>query len=177
MKWIFGRTAMWLWATLALATMAFAAVQDPPLPDGDGKKILQNACTGCHGLEGVVKLKLDKAGWEGLVSSMVSNGAQVDTKDFPVLVDYLVKNFGPAKPAGQAQAGGGGGGAASNDAAAKKILEEACTTCHDLDLVSGQKLTKDEWSAVVSSMVAKGANLADKDTPVLVEYLAKTYKK
>src|SRR5262249_44537622 len=102
MKWIFGRTAMWIWATLAFATMAFAAVQDPPLPEGDGKKILQAACSACHGLDGVVRLHLDKAGWEGLVSSMVSNGAQVDAKDMPVLIDYLVKNFGPEKPAGQA---------------------------------------------------------------------------
>src|SRR6185503_13038898 len=134
MNYFFGRTAMWLWATIALATVTFAAVQDPQLPDGDGKKILQNSCTGCHGLDGVVKLKLDKSGWEGLVSSMVSNGAQVDTKDFPVLVDYLVKNFGPAgaKPAAQTPSGG------NSDAAAKKILEESCTTCHDLDLVSGQ---------------------------------------
>src|SRR5258705_13910953 len=76
MKWIFGRTAMWIWATFAVASMAFAAVQDPQLPDGDGKKILQTACTACHGLDGVVKLHLDKDGWEGLVSSMVSNGAQ-----------------------------------------------------------------------------------------------------
>src|SRR5262245_42256336 len=138
MKWIFGRTAMWIWATLALATMAFAAVQDPQLPEGDGKKILQAACTACHGLDGVVKLHLDKDGWEGLVASMVSNGAQVDSKDMPVLVDYLVKNFGTAKPAAPAQTAGGG----NSDAAAKKILEESCTTCHDLDLVSGQKLSK-----------------------------------
>ena len=169
MKYLFGRTAMWLWATLAVATMAFAAVQEPPLPEGEGKKILQNGCTGCHGLDGVVRLKLDKGGWEGLVSSMVSNGAQVDTKDFPVLVDYLVKNFGPA---GAAAATGG-----NSDAAAKKVLEEACTTCHDLDLVSGQKLSKDDWQRVVSSMVAKGASVSDKDMPVLVDYLAKTYKK
>ena len=168
MKWIFGRTAMWMWATFALATVAFAAVQD--LPEGDGKKILQSACTACHGIDGVVHLKLDKAGWEGLVSSMVSNGAQVDTKDFPVLVDYLVKNFGPAGQAGQtAQAGAG------NDAAAKKILENTCTACHDLDLVSDQHLSKEEWTAIVNSMVAKGASLEDKDKPVLVEYLAKTY--
>ncbi len=172
MKWIFGRTAMWIWATLALATMAFAAVQDPQLPEGDGKKIVQTACTACHGLDGVVRLHLDKEGWEGLVSSMVSNGAQVDAKDMPVLIDYLVKNFGPAKPAGQAQAAGG-----NNDAAAKKILEDVCTACHDLDLVAGQKLAKDEWQSIVSSMVAKGAALADKDAPVLVEYLAKTYGK
>ncbi len=96
MKWIFGRAAMWMWATFAVATMAFAAVQNVQLPDGDGKKILQTACTACHGLDGIVNLHLDKDGWEGLVASMVSNGAQVDTKDYPVLVDYLVKNFGPA---------------------------------------------------------------------------------
>src|SRR5262245_31220906 len=139
MKWIFGRTAMWIWATLALATMAFAAVQDPPLPEGDGKKILQTACTACHGLDGVVRLHLDKEGWEGLVASMVSNGAQVDSKDMPVLIDYLVKNFGNAKPAGQPAASG------NSDAAAKKILEDVCTACHDLDLVSSQHLNKDEW--------------------------------
>jgi cytochrome c5 len=171
MKWIFGRTAMWIWATLALATMAFAAVQDPQLPDGDGKKILTNACTACHCLDGVVRLKLDKEGWEGLVASMVSNGAQVDAKDMPVLIDYLVKNFGTGKPAAQAQAGG----AANDGAAAKKLLEESCTACHDLDLVAGQHLSKDEWQQVVGSMVAKGASIENKDVPVLVDYLTKTY--
>ena len=106
-------------------------------------------------------------GWEGIVSEMISTGAQVDQKDYPVLVDYLVKNFGPAdaKPAGQS----------SDDAAAKKILNEACTACHDLDLVSDQHLSKDEWRDLVNSMVAKGASLSDKDTPILVDYLAKTY--
>jgi cytochrome c5 len=171
MKWIFGRTAMWIWATFAVATMAFAAVQDPQLPDGDGKKILQNACTSCHGLDGVVKLHLDKDGWEGLVSSMVSNGAQVDSKDMPVLIDYLVKNFGTAKPAGQAQGGGGG----DNDSAAKKIMQDSCTTCHDLDLITGAHMGKDEWQGIVNSMIAKGASVSDKDVPVLVAYLTKAY--
>jgi cytochrome c5 len=170
MKWIFSRTGMWMWATLALATMTFAAVQDAQLPDGPGKQILQNSCTSCHGLDGVVRLHLDKAGWEGVVASMVSNGAQVEQKDFPVLIDYLAKNFGTA-PAKPAQAGGG------NDAAAKKILEDTCTTCHDLDLVSSQHLGKEEWQGIVNSMVAKGAALSDKDNPVLVEYLTKTYGK
>jgi cytochrome c5 len=175
MKWIFGRTAMWLWATFAVATMAFAAVQDPQLPEGDGKKILQTSCTACHGLDGVVKLHLDKDGWEGLVASMVSNGAQVDTKDMPVLIDYLVKNFGAATPAGQQPQAGAGGGSANSDAAAKKVLSDTCTACHDLDLVSDQHLSREEWLAIVNSMQAKGATLDDKDKPVLVDYLAKTY--
>jgi cytochrome c5 len=170
---------MWLWATFAVATMAYAAVQDVQLPDGDGKKVLQQACTACHGLDGVVRLHMDKSGWEGLVASMISNGAQVDNKDMPVLVDYLVKNFGPEKPAGEAPAAAAGGAnaanAAGNDAAAKKLLEDVCTACHDLDLVGDQHLSKDEWQQVVTSMVAKGANLNDKDTPTLVDYLAKTY--
>jgi len=168
MKWMFGRTAMWLWATFAVATIAYSAVQGVQLPDGAGKQVLQTACTACHGLDGVVRLHMDKSGWEGLVSSMISNGATVADKDYPVLVNYLVQNFGPEKPAGQAAAGG-------NDAAAKKLLEDVCTACHDLDLVSDQHLSKDEWQQVVTSMVAKGASLGDKDAPVLVDYLAKTY--
>src|SRR5213593_4529761 len=131
MNWTFGKTAMWLMTTIAVATMAYATAKDVQLPDGPGKKILQDACTACHSLDGVVRLHLDKDGWEGLVASMVSNGAQVDQKDFPVLINYLVANFGPAKPAGQAPSGGGAG---NNDAAAKKLLEDVCTTCHDLDL-------------------------------------------
>ena len=110
MKLMFGRTATWVFTTLALATVAFAAVQDPPLPEGDGKKILQNACTTCHGLEGTVKMRLDKSGWEGVVSSMMSNGARVDAQELPVLIDYLVKNFGNAPAAAQADARAGGGG-------------------------------------------------------------------
>lgn len=175
MKWMFGRTAMWLWATFAVATMAYAAVQDVQLPDGDGKKVLQNSCTACHGLDGVVRLHMDKGGWEGLVSSMVSNGAQVDMKDYPVLIDYLVKNFGPEKPAGGAAADAPAAGGGASDGQAKQVLMDVCTACHDLDLVSDQHLSKDEWQQVVTSMVAKGANLADKDTPILVDYLAKTY--
>ena len=168
MKWMFGKTAMWMMATIAVATMAYATAQES-LPAGDGKKVLETACTACHGLEGVVKLHLDKDGWEGLVSSMVSNGAQVDQKDFPVLVDYLVKNFGPAgsKPATSQAAG--------SDADAKKILETACTACHDLDLVQDQHLSKDDWQQLVNSMVAKGASVGDKEVPMLVDYLAKTY--
>jgi cytochrome c5 len=172
MKWMFGRTAMWIWATVAATTVAYAAGQQA-LPEGDGKKILESACTSCHGIEGTVKMKLDKEGWEGIVSSMISNGAQVDQKDYPVLIDYLVKNFGTSDAAGAPAADSGA--SAANDAAAKKLLEDACTSCHDLGLVTEAHLTKDEWQGVVMSMVAKGATVSEKDSPVLVEYLVKMY--
>ena len=172
MNWMFGKTAMWFMATIAVATMAYATAQDVQLPEGAGKKVLQDACTACHSLDGVVKLHLDKDGWEGLIASMISNGATIEQKDIPVLVDYLVKNFGPAggaKPAGGAQATGG------SDAAAKMILETACTACHDLDLVMDEHLSKEDWQMLVNSMISKGAAVEDKDVPMLVDYLAKTY--
>ena len=179
MKWTLGKNATWLIAVVALATIvtaspsraraprAFATAQD--LPEGEGKKILQNSCTACHGLDDVVNSHMDKTGWSNLVDSMISNGATVDDKDKPVLIDYLVKNFGPQ---GGQQAAGGGGGEAG-----KMILENACTACHDLDLVMDMKLSKPEWDDLVKSMIAKGAAVEDKDVPVLVDYLAKTYGK
>src|SRR5215472_12255099 len=154
----------------ARASLASATVQD--LPDGEGKKILQNSCTACHGLDDVVNSHMDKTGWSNLIDSMISNGAQVDDKDKPVLVDYLVKNFGPQGGGGQQAAGGAGGGGAG-----KMILENACTACHDLDLVMDMKLSKQEWDDLVKSMISKGAAVEDKDVAVLVDYLAKTYGK
>jgi cytochrome c5 len=186
MKWTLGKSAVWVIAGIAVATIflaspyrarpsgAFATAQD--LPEGEGKKILQNSCTACHGLDDVVNSHMDKTGWSNLIDSMISNGAQVDDKDKPVLVDYLVKNFGPPG-SGQQAAGGGGGGAAGGGDVGKMILENACTACHDLDLVMDMKLSKQEWDDLVKSMISKGAAVEDKDVAVLVDYLAKTYGK
>src|SRR5207245_1484963 len=86
MNWTFGKTAMWFMATIAVATMAYATAQDVQLPEGAGKKVLQDACTACHSLDGVVKLHLDKDGWEGLIASMISNGSSIKPKEIPVLI-------------------------------------------------------------------------------------------
>ena len=64
MKWIFGRTALWLWITVATAAVAFAAGQQSiDLPEGDGKKILErNYARGTLGteiLDAVVEAKGD----------------------------------------------------------------------------------------------------------------------
>ena len=47
--------------------------------------------------------------------------------------------------------------------------------CHDLDLVSNRTGTQAEWQEVVERMNGRGAGVADKDIPVLVQYLVKTY--
>ena len=66
------------------------------LPDGEGKKILQAACTGCHDLTEVTKFKgyLTRDEWRDIVRTMVEYGAAVTPADVDVLVDYLVRNLG-----------------------------------------------------------------------------------
>jgi cytochrome c5 len=76
-------------------------------PDVAGERILNTACTTCHDLGPITRRADDKASWESIVYGMVGNGADVKDADIPVLVDYLVKNWGPPKEAPAAPARGG----------------------------------------------------------------------
>ena len=71
------------------------------------------------------------------------------------------------------------GASAAQDAAApdkgEQIMNASCTTCHDLRPIQTQALDADAWRREVASMRDRGADVADADVPVLVEYLAKTY--
>jgi cytochrome c5 len=64
-----------------------------PLPDGAGKKILLNTCTVCHDLQRVRRTALDREGWEDLLGAMLNEGAMLSEQDFPVLLNYLARNF------------------------------------------------------------------------------------
>jgi cytochrome c5 len=103
------------------------------------------------------------------VKIMVASGAMVSDAEMPVLVDYLVKNFGP----GGAGAAADAGGLPAGDG--KKIVEEKCTACHDATLITAKHQSKDEWSDTVKIMVASGAAVSDAEMPVLIDYLTKNF--
>ena|SRR2546426_434345 len=170
MNGIFGKTAMWLFVTVAVAAVAFAAGQN--LPEGDGKKLVEDVCASCHSLDPIRQQQLDKDGWKDIVQKMQGYGAPLDEKQVATVTDYLAKNFGP-----KAASGGGDGAAASSasDEDAKKLIEGICASCHDSGLVTGTTNTKEGWQDTVKSMNAKGAGLTDKDVEILVNYLARTY--
>ncbi len=75
---------------------ADAQAPSKDFPPGRGLEILEASCTSCHELEEVPKLKgkLTADGWRGIVKTMTDYGAQVDSKDVAVLVEYLNANFG-----------------------------------------------------------------------------------
>ena len=94
----------------AIALAGVGVAQDVQLPEGQGKDKLMAACTACHGLDQVTSQRRPSAQWASTVDQMIARGAQVTDEDYPVVVEYLSKNFAPpaagaAAPAGAAPAG------------------------------------------------------------------------
>jgi len=58
---------------------------------GEGRKILDTACTTCHTLEEVKKFRgfFKKEDWQDVVTTMVKYGAILKEAQVPVLVEYL----------------------------------------------------------------------------------------
>jgi cytochrome c5 len=150
------RLTAWLAATIACCAVAFSAGQ---LPISPGEKILNSACTSCHELRPIETTALDTEGWTKVVSSMVEKGAAVKKEDEPVLVKYLVNNFGPLP-----------------DGPGKAILLEVCTQCHRLDRVRLRSGTRQDWDDLLNHMLNEGAPLSDEDYPVLLNYLARNFR-
>lgn len=76
--------------------VASAAAPGDELPDGEGRKILAVACTSCHDLTEVTKLRgyYTRAQWRDVVVTMREYGAPVDEKQVDVLADYLAQSLG-----------------------------------------------------------------------------------
>ena len=73
--------------------LAAALLFGQDLPEGDGKKLVQEVCSGCHGLDIVVSQKTDKTGWQQIVDYMVQRGASAKDDEIAIMVEYLAKNF------------------------------------------------------------------------------------
>jgi virginiamycin B lyase len=89
----FGR---WLILLALLTLVAAARAQTSDLPEGEGKRILESACTTCHDLTEVTKFRgfYTKDEWRDVVETMVKYGAELKAPEVDVLVEYLDKNLG-----------------------------------------------------------------------------------
>lgn len=142
---------------MAVAALGVARAQDT---NGNRGEQLQNAdCLGCHDLRPIETASYDRDGWNTVVESMISKGADVKDADKPALVDFLVRNHGPLP-----------------DGPGKQILLNTCTVCHDLGRVRAHTVSRDEWEETLSAMLNEGAMLSDQDFPVLLNYLARNFK-
>ena len=64
---------------------------------------------------------------------------------------------------------------AAQDEQGERLLNSGCAGCHDLRPIQSSARDRDGWNEVVQNMLQKGADVADKDIPVLLDYLVEHY--
>jgi cytochrome c5 len=148
-------------AAIVLAGVAVSAAarsQETAKPPR-GEEIVNTACTTCHDTRAVDTQALDEAGWTKNVKAMIEKGAEVQSADVPVLVDYLVRYHGPLP-----------------DGPGKEVVLNVCTQCHDLQRVRRERLSAEGWSEILLAMLNEGAPLTDQDFASVLRYLAKNFR-
>lgn len=166
---MFGKTAIWLVLTVALATLSMALPQE--LPEGEGKKLLEERCGSCHSMQPVVGLKQSQGAWKELVLKMVGYGAKLDDKEVDVATEYLTKHFGSERSAAAEKKD------SPEEKTAKRLIDGICSSCHDVGLIRSTNATKAEWLNIVMRMNSLDAGVSKRDVDVLVDYLASQYGK
>ena len=164
---MFGRIAISFVLAVALATLSMAVPQE--LPEGEGKKLLEERCAGCHSLKPVVSLKQSQGAWKELVVKMVRYGAQLDDKEVEVATAYLTKHFGPESSAAAAKPD------SPEEKIAERYIKGICSSCHDAGLIRSTQATKAQWYDIVMRMNGLDAGVSARDVDVLVDYLASKY--
>ena len=164
----------WLFVALFTTAVALAGGQNANEADAAGKALVNGMCASCHGADLTTAKTATRMEWQDVVDRMKSYGAALDEKQTTTLLDYLEKNHGPTPPAGATPPASA---TASSDEG-KKLLDNFCTGCHDADLVTNRGGgSESEWKEVVDRMNGRGAGVPEKDIPVLVGFLVKTYPK
>ena len=73
----------------------YLAQEHGPLPNGAGKPIMLEVCTHCHDLHRIRESQYTRDEWEDLLVHMIGEGAVLSDEEFPVLLNYLARNFKP----------------------------------------------------------------------------------
>lgn len=148
---------------LALA-LGYASLTAQVMPEGTGAKIVGARCATCHETDLITSQRLSLAGWTREVDKMIRWGARVSDADRAVLQPFLAEHFGSTPSAAE-----------TANQVAVRVLERACLTCHDRDLIVAQRLSRAGWTREVEKMVRWGAVLSQADKELLIADLSVQY--
>jgi len=166
-KVIFAVVAVFLLAT-PQSSRAQAA---DPLPPGDGHDLVSVACSQCHVLTTIAKIRDGAPGWRLHVNNMVLRGAQLTPAEVDKVVDYLALNLGPGINLPPAKA------VTLPAGDAKQLVETRCGLCHDLERVVTAPRRKADWPVIVANMVEQGAPVTADEAKAIGTYLAANFGK
>ncbi|HYU47744.1 MAG TPA: hypothetical protein VEK84_16405 [Terriglobales bacterium] len=88
------------------------AAPGKPLPPGPMQAKLKAACTPCHNASRITEQHLTRKQWSWQLDKMEDLGAVILESDRNEMLEYLTKNFGPAK--GGAKTAGKKSGSGAN---------------------------------------------------------------
>ena len=78
-------------ALLCLAAPLPAHGQSARLPEGAGQEVVQEVCTGCHGISQIQNSSgYTREGWEELISTMIDLS---DSPELETITEYLATHF------------------------------------------------------------------------------------
>jgi mono/diheme cytochrome c family protein len=161
-----------------IAAVAFVLLNVPqlglaqtadPLPPGDGHDLVAAACSQCHALSTIAKIRDGDAGWRLYVNNMVLRGAQLTPAEIDTVVNYLASNMGPGinlPPAKAVTLPAGDG---------KQLVETHCALCHDLRRIVDVHRRKSDWPGIVSNMVERGVPATASEAKAISDYLASNF--
>jgi cytochrome c5 len=127
------------------------------LPGGAGAAVVEARCATCHETDVITSQRLSLSGWIREIDKMTRWGAMVSDADRAVLAPYLAQQFGADRS-----------GVSAANAAAADVFARACLTCHDRDIIAGQRLTHAGWLREVEKMMRWGAIVSEADKNLLV---------
>jgi cytochrome c5 len=153
---------------VTVAAPAFAQAPNP-LPAGDGRDLVSVACSQCHYLGTIAKIRDGANGWRFYVNNMVLRGAQLTPPEIDTVVNYLTLNLGPGAnlPPGKP--------VKLPDGHGKDLVETRCGLCHDLERVAAAKRNKQQWPVIVADMVWRGATATPDEAKAISDYLAANF--
>ena len=79
---------------MSLLFTAHAGAAADALPEGDGREIVEYACSQCHGLLQVANASKTAEQWRMLVRMMINQGAPIEEYEVDTVVRYLAEHFG-----------------------------------------------------------------------------------
>lgn len=89
-----------LFLVIGALTAAFPVIASAQaasgLPPGPGHDQVETICAACHAPDVVAQQARTKEQWSEVVDQMIGRGAAVADADYPIIVEYLAKNFGTA---------------------------------------------------------------------------------
>ena len=143
-------------------------------PDGSVWQVIRKNCSGCHGIDDYAFYALDRAGWQTLIDTKHKgrNVALAD-QDREILLDWLVSKFGPTSKPFPRTYIPPEITTFLTDLEATRLLDRACASCHDLQVVNNSRFAADRWRVVLVTMRERGAVLNDEELERMVEWLGR----